>query len=55
MKSEAQLSYESNQDFQKYVNRYCITYRVNTEAALQHRLVLDVMKYYKDLPKSEHK
>lgn len=55
MKSEAQLFYESNQDFQKYVNRYCITYRVTTEVALQHRLVLDVMQYYKDLPKSEHK
>lgn len=55
MKSEAQLFYESNQDFQKYVNRYCITYHVTTEVALQHRLVLNVMQYYKDLPKSEQK
>lgn len=55
MKSEAELFYESNGDFHKYVDRYCITYRVTTEAALQHRLVLDVMQYYKDLPKSEQK
>lgn len=55
MKSEAELFYESNGDFHKYVDRYCTTYRVTTEAALQHRLVLDAMKYYKDLPKSEQK
>lgn len=38
--------YESNADFRKYGNRYCKTYNLSVEEALQHALVIEVAKHY---------
>ena len=45
--NEAAEFYKSNEDFQRYVDRYCNTYRVTKEEALAHRLVQEVMEDYK--------
>lgn len=42
--------YESDDRFKRYVDRYCNMYNVSKEIALEHRIVLDVMKYYSDDP-----
>ena len=31
--------YEQNEDFKRYVDRYCIKHRISVEEALQHYLV----------------
>lgn len=38
--------YESNADFRECVNRYCKTYNLTVEEALQHALVKEVAKLY---------
>jgi len=42
--------YESDERFKTYVDRYCNMYKVTKETAFEHRIVLDVMKYYSDNP-----
>ena len=41
--------YEENNDFKKYVDKYCKTYKLNKEAALKHNLVINVYLYYKNI------
>ena len=38
--------YLSNRDFKAYVDRYCKTYSVSVEQALQHAIVKHVADYY---------
>ena len=40
--------YENNSDFRGYVNRYCRTYRISVEEALEHKLVQEVGEQYKE-------
>lgn len=40
--------YESNADFRQYVNKYCNTYNLSVEEALQHVIVKEVAKEYKE-------
>lgn len=41
--------YTNNPDFQRYVDRYCSTYRVSIDTALTHLLVRLTAKYYKEI------
>ena len=45
--NEAAEFYKSDEDFRRYVDRYCNTYRVTKEEALTHTLVHEVMEHYK--------
>ena len=38
--------YENNNDFKRYVDRYCRTYSLSVEEALEHNLVQEVGKQY---------
>lgn len=38
--------YETNADFEKYVDRHCAEYGVTVEQALQHAIVKEVGKWY---------
>lgn len=40
--------YATNADFKRYVDRYCNTYRVSVEDALQHYLVQMAGQMYKE-------
>ena len=40
--------YKSNADFREYVNRYCRTYKLTEEEALQHMIVKEVAKQYNE-------
>lgn len=45
--------YENNLDFRAYVDRYARTYGVSVEEALEHELVKEVYRYYKNM-EAEH-
>ncbi len=45
--------YESNPDFKEYVDRYARTRGVSVAEALEHEIVKEVYKYYKNL-EAEH-
>ena len=38
--------YNSNEDFRRYVDRYCKTYRISVNDALEHELVKQVAAQY---------
>lgn len=38
--------YETNQNFKLYVDRYCQTYRLSVDEALEHELVRQVYLMY---------
>ena len=40
--------YEQNEDFKRYVDRYCIKHRISVEEALQHYLVQMAGRMYKE-------
>ena len=40
--------YEGNADFREYVNRYCRHCKLTVEEALQHAIVHEVAKQYKE-------
>lgn len=40
--------YEQNEDFKRYVDRYCTKHRISVEEALQHYLVQMVGRQYKE-------
>lgn len=40
--------YDTNADFKLYVDRYCQTYKLDKETALQHELVRLTAEYYKE-------
>lgn len=40
--------YNSNEDFRRYVDRYCKTYRIAVNDALEHELVKQVAAQYKE-------
>lgn len=40
--------YEQNEDFKRYVDRYCVKHRINVDEALQHYLVQMAGKMYKE-------
>lgn len=40
--------YEQNEDFKRYVDRYCIKHRISVEEALQHYLVQISGRMYKE-------
>ena len=40
--------YNTNQDFKEYVDRYSIKHKVTVEEALNHALVQEVEKMYKE-------
>lgn len=40
--------YEQNEDFKRYVDRYCVKHRISVEQALQHYLVQMAGKMYKE-------
>ena len=41
--------YNHNADFRDYVNSYCKKHKTSVEEALQHAIVLEVAKQYKDI------
>lgn len=40
--------YEQNEDFKRYVDRYCVKHRISVEQALQHYLVQAAGRVYKE-------
>jgi hypothetical protein len=40
--------YEQNDDFKRYVDRYCVKHRISVEQALQHYLVRMAGRMYKE-------
>lgn len=40
--------YQTNSDFRGYVNRFCKTYNLTLEEALQHASVREAAKYYRE-------
>jgi hypothetical protein len=40
--------YEQNEDFKRYVDRYCIKHRISVAEALQHYLVQMAGRQYKE-------
>lgn len=44
--------YENNEDFKKYVDKYCRTYRLSVAEALEHKLVQNVGRHYQELAES---
>lgn len=46
--------YESNSDFRDYVDRFCKTYEVSVDEALQHASVREAEKYYREKEKAEN-
>lgn len=40
--------YAENEDFKRYVDRYCTKHRISVEQALQHYLVQMAGKMYKE-------
>lgn len=40
--------YKANENFRKYVDKYCRTYHVLVEDALKHKLVQEVAKEYEE-------
>lgn len=40
--------YNSNDDFKRYVDRYCKTYGLTVEEALEHELVKQVAAQYRE-------
>ena len=40
--------YDRNADFKMYVDRYCKTYGLTVEEALEHELVMQVAEQYKE-------
>lgn len=40
--------YEQNDDFKRYVDRYCVKHRISVEQALQHYLVQMAGRQYKE-------
>lgn len=39
---------EQNEDFKRYVDRYCVKHRISVSEALQHYLVQMVGRMYKE-------
>lgn len=40
--------YDTNSDFKDYVDKYCTKHQLTVEVALEHKLVKEVAKYYKE-------
>ena len=40
--------YEQNEDFNRYVDRYCVKHRISVSEALQHYLVQMAGRQYKE-------
>lgn len=40
--------YDENEDFKRYVDRYCTKHRISVEKALQHYLVQMAGRMYKE-------
>ena len=40
--------YEQNEDFKRYVDRYCVKHRISVAEALQHYLVQAAGRVYKE-------
>jgi hypothetical protein len=40
--------YEQNEDFKRYVDRYCVKHRISVDEALQHYLVQMAGRMYKE-------
>lgn len=40
--------YAENEDFKRYVDRYCVKHRISVEQALQHYLVQMAGRMYKE-------
>lgn len=40
--------YEQNEDFKRYVDRYCVKHRISVAEALQHYLVRMAGQMYKE-------
>ena len=40
--------YAENEDFRRYVDRYCVKHRISVEHALQHYLVQMAGRMYKE-------
>lgn len=45
---EYEVLYQKNNDFKRYVDRYCVKHRISVEEALQHYLVQMAGKMYKE-------
>lgn len=46
--------YENNNDFKRYVDRYCRTYGLSVEEALEHNLVQEVGKQYQEPEENQY-
>lgn len=46
--TENELAYERNEDFRRYVNRYCESRNISREEALRHNLVDEVRQQYEE-------
>lgn len=40
--------YAKNDDFRQYVDKYCVTQKIDKETALRHELVRQAAVYYKN-------
>ena len=40
--------YAKNDDFRQYVDKYCVTQKIDKETALRHELVRQAAAYYMD-------
>ena len=45
---EYEVLYQKNNDFKRYVDRYCVKHRISVEEALQHYLVQMAGRMYKE-------
>lgn len=43
-----EVLYQENEDFRLYVSRFCKTYGLTIPVALQHALVREAAKYYRE-------
>lgn len=45
-KIDTEKMYEENEKFRQYVDKYCNTYRISVQKALEHALVQEVAESY---------
>lgn len=41
--------YESDNDFKKYVDKYCIKHKIDRETAFEHSVIRNAFEYYKHI------
>lgn len=47
--------YDTNDDFRKYVNKYCNKHKLTVDEALNHSMVREAYNYYREETKNIYK